>query len=113
MRHGAVPCAEGGNPAAGAKQMRNMSLRGKPVGEFLEFFSGLLSCSLSTIKSRLAYRPQPGQGSTYLQVPKAGGRTSRRRFDKLSYAGWLPHYRGFVSGLPRSRRERRSMVIGS
>src|SRR5918999_6561765 len=33
----------------------------------------------------------------------AGGEVSRRRLSKLSCAGWLPHDRGFVSGLPRSR----------
>ena len=33
----------------------------------------------------------------------AGGGLSRRRLNKLSCAGWLPHDRGFVSGLPRSR----------
>ena len=36
----------------------------------------------------------------------AGGRTRRRRLDKLSYAGWLPHDRGSVSGLPLSKNER-------
>src|SRR5271168_2324760 len=34
---------------------------------------------------------------------KAGDRTRRRRLNKLSCAGWLPHDRGFVSGLPRSK----------
>ena len=33
----------------------------------------------------------------------AGGGLSRRRLNKLSCAGWLPHDRGFVSGLPRSK----------
>ena len=45
------------------------------------------------------------------QVPKsvwmpkrlAGDGASRRRLNKLSCAGWLPHDRGFVSGLPRSK----------
>ena len=32
-----------------------------------------------------------------------GGGLSRRRLNKLSCAGWLPHDRGFVSGLPRSK----------
>ena len=54
-----------------------------------------------------AYRQQPEQVSFWL-VAKAGGRTQRRRFNKLSCAGWLPHYRSFVSGLPRSKDERRS-----
>ena len=30
-------------------------------------------------------------------------RGGRRRLSKLSCAGWIPHDRGFVSGLPRSR----------
>ena len=46
-----------------------------------------------------------GAGS---EVRTAGDRTRRRRLNKLSCAGWLPHYRGFVSGLPRSKDERRS-----
>jgi hypothetical protein len=46
-----------------------------------------------------------GAGS---EVRTAGDRTRRRRLNKLSCAGWLPHDRGFVSGLPRSRGERRS-----
>jgi hypothetical protein len=33
-------------------------------------------------------------------VRKAGGGALRRRLSKLSYAGWLPHDRGFVLGLP-------------
>jgi hypothetical protein len=39
---------------------------------------------------------------------KAGDRTRRRRLNKLSCAGWLPHDRGSVSGLPHSRSEHRS-----
>src|SRR5271169_5426799 len=42
------------------------------------------------------------------EVRTAGDRTRRRRLNKLSCADWLPHDRGFVSGLPRSRDERRS-----
>ena len=38
----------------------------------------------------------------------AGDRTRRRRLNKLSCAGWIPHDRGSVSGLPRSRDEHRS-----
>ena len=41
-------------------------------------------------------------------VRTAGDRTRRRRLNKLSCAGWVPHDRGSVSGLPRSRVERRS-----
>ena len=33
----------------------------------------------------------------------AGDRVRRRRLNKLSCAGWLPHDRGFVSGLPHSK----------
>ncbi len=32
------------------------------------------------------------------QAHTAGGRDQRRRLNKLSCAGWLPHDRGFVSG---------------
>ena len=42
------------------------------------------------------------------EMRTAGDRTRRRRLNKLSCAGWLPHDRGFVSGLPRSKDERRS-----
>jgi len=35
-------------------------------------------------------------------VHKAGGKVVRRRFNKLSCAGWLPHFRCSVSGLPQS-----------
>ena len=38
----------------------------------------------------------------------AGDKTRRRRLNKLSCADWVPHDRGFVSGLPRSRVEHRS-----
>jgi hypothetical protein len=41
-------------------------------------------------------------------VRTARDRTRRRRLNKLSCAGWVPHDRGSVSGLPRSRLERRS-----
>jgi hypothetical protein len=43
-----------------------------------------------------------------LEVRTAGDRTRRRRLNKLSCAGWIPHDRGSVSGLPHSRGERRS-----
>ncbi len=46
-------------------------------------------------------------GRGRLGVRTAGDRTRRRRLNKLSCAGWLPHDRGFVSGLPHSRDERR------
>jgi hypothetical protein len=41
----------------------------------------------------------------------AGDEALRRRLSKLSCAGWLPHDRRFVSGLPRSKRERRSATV--
>src|SRR6516164_9210494 len=43
-----------------------------------------------------------------LWMRTAGDRIRRRRLSKLSCAGWLPHDRGFVSRLPRSKDERRS-----
>ena len=49
-----------------------------------------------------------GRGLRRSLVRTAGDRTRRRRLNKLSCAGWVPHDRGFVSGLPRSRDERRS-----
>ena len=46
-------------------------------------------------------RPAP---KSVADVETPGGRrVSRRRLNKLSCAGWLPHDRGFVSGLPRSK----------
>jgi hypothetical protein len=41
-------------------------------------------------------------------VRTAGDKTRRRRLNKLSCADWVPHDRGSVSGLPRSRVEHRS-----
>src|SRR5215469_1800948 len=65
----------------------------------------LLSCSLSRVRARLFVSAgAEGAGSG---VRTAGDRIRRRRFNKLSCAGWLPHDRGFVSELPRSRSERR------
>lgn len=40
-------------------------------------------------------------------VRTAGDKTRRRRLNKLSCADWVPHDRGSVSGLPRSRVEHR------
>jgi hypothetical protein len=48
-------------------------------------------------------------GSIVDQVRTAGDRTRRRRLNKLSCAGWIPHDRGSASGLPRSRDEHRSV----
>ena len=41
-------------------------------------------------------------------VRTAGDKTRRRRLNRLSCADWVPHDRGSVSGLPRSRVEHRS-----
>src|ERR1700756_2562229 len=67
---------------------------------------GLLSCSLSRVQTQLfVSAAAEGAGS---EERTAGDRTRRRRLNKLSCADWLPHDRGFVSGLPRSKDERRS-----
>lgn len=47
-------------------------------------------------------------GGWAVLVRTAGDRTRRRRLNKLSCAGWVPHDRGSVSGLPRSKVEHRS-----
>src|SRR5258707_10626973 len=66
----------------------------------------LLSCSLSRVQTQLfVSAAAEGAGS---EERTAGDRTRRRRLNKLSCADWLPHDRGFVSGLPRSKDERRS-----
>lgn len=45
----------------------------------------------------------PQRSGPVRKVCTAGDRTRRRRLNKLSCAGWLPHDRGFVLGLPRSK----------
>jgi hypothetical protein len=72
-------------------------------------FSSLLSCSQSRISSRFANRQKPGEIVVSRLMHKAGGRILRRRFNKLSCAGWVPHFRCSVSGLPQSGDERRSI----
>jgi hypothetical protein len=47
--------------------------------------------------------PACAGGLEWMAKRLAGGGVSRRRLNKLSCAGWLPHDRGFVSGLPRSK----------
>jgi hypothetical protein len=71
---------------------------------------GLLSCSRS---SPWAGQRVSGMRRSRQQMAKrrADGGALRRRLSKLSCAGWLPHDRGFVSGLPRSKRERRSATV--
>ena len=66
-----------------------------------DFFRTLLSCSLSRVQRQLFVSAvAEGAGS---EERTAGDRTRRRRLNKLSCADWLPHDRGFVSGLPRSK----------
>src|SRR6185437_4786591 len=72
----------------------------------VEFFSSLLSCSHSRESAQFFLRRRGQRRSLYAHT--AGDRTRRRRLNKLSCAGWVPHDRGSVSGLPRSRIERRS-----
>ena len=71
----------------------------------VSFFSSLLSCSLSRSWAQFCV-PQWRRADDGVRT--AGDRTRRRRLNKLSCAGWLPHDRGFVSGLPHSSDERRS-----
>ena len=69
------------------------------------FFSSLFSCSLSRDGAQLFVRVS---GWCRFLMRTAGDRTRRRRLNKLSCAGWVPHDRGSVSGLPRSKVEHRS-----
>src|ERR1700758_1400010 len=79
---------------------QNNVIRASPI------YDGLLSCSLSRVQTQLfVSAAAEGAGS---EERTAGDRTRRRRLNKLSCADWLPHDRGFVSGLPRSKDERRS-----
>ncbi|MET4331705.1 hypothetical protein ABIB80_007565 [Bradyrhizobium sp. i1.15.2] len=66
------------------------------------FFSSLLSCLLSRDSIK---RSRFRLSARTLDFEGAHGRRQgqRRRLIKLSCAGWLPHDRGFVLGLPRSR----------
>ena len=61
----------------------------------------LLSCSVKSLGETAGLRHAP----KLVEIAKrlVGGGMSRRRLNKLSCAGWLPHDRGFVSGLPRSK----------
>ena len=75
-----------------------------------DFLNALFSCSLSSTWSRL-YSPAFWRTECLRDVQ--GGRQGwRRRLSKLSCAGWLPHDRGCVSGLPRSKG-RASACAGS
>jgi hypothetical protein len=66
----------------------------------------LLSCSQSRTWTQTLVSGKTGTRLNK-QAHTAGGRDQRRRLNKLSCAGWLPHDRGFRLGLPRSRSERR------
>ena len=59
-------------------------------------FNSLLSCSLSRFRARLSV--SAGAEGVSCGVRAAGGRTRRRRLNKLSCAGWIPHDRGSVRG---------------
>src|SRR6266404_2326143 len=75
------------------------------ASQVLHFSASCLSCSLSRVQTQLfVSAAAEGAGS---EERTAGDRTRRRRLNKLSCADWLPHDRGFVSGLPRSKDERR------
>jgi aryl-alcohol dehydrogenase-like predicted oxidoreductase len=63
-------------------------------------FIGLFSCSHSRGRARI-FAP-PAAEETWLDA-HSRRQTRRRRLNKLSCAGWIPHDRGFVSGLPHSR----------
>jgi hypothetical protein len=88
-----------------ARITKRQSLRGHRSHEenrsANHFFSILLSCSQSRTWTQTLV-----SGKTAARLNK-GGRDQRRRLNKLSCAGWLPHDPGFRLGLPRSRRERR------
>jgi len=78
-------------------------LQGAVAGLALAYGGGLalLSCLQSSTWSR-QYGPAFRWTECLLDVQ--GGRQGwRRRLNKLSCAGWLPHDRGCVSGLPRSK----------
>ena len=71
------------------------------TGRISRWGDQLLSCSQSSTWSRL-YGPAFGRAG-YLRDVQGGRQGWRRRLNKLSCAGWLPHDRGCVSGLPRSK----------
>jgi hypothetical protein len=82
-------------PAASQRQKQRDD---HPPGQPL--FSNLLSCPHSRARTRLFVRSWGG--CCRRGVRGAGDRTRRRRLNKLSCAGWIPHDRGFVSGLTHS-----------
>src|SRR4051794_29614266 len=72
-----------------------------------DFVNGLFSCLHSRCRARY-FVPRRRMGAGRRWVRRPGDRTRRRRLNKLSCAGWVPHDRGFVLGLPHSKDERRS-----
>jgi hypothetical protein len=85
-----------------AEEQQKLDLTDEEVLAFLN----LLSCSLSRVQTQL-FVSAAAEGASS-EERTAGDRTRRRRLNKLSCADWLPHDRGFVWGLPRSKDERRS-----
>ena len=67
------------------------------AGLVFEFFSNLLSCSLSRTQTQFHV-----SGFAEYDQKQAGAHGRRQRLktpvNKLSCAGWLPHDRGSVSG---------------
>ena len=69
---------------------------------FDPFSAACLSCSRSRGSGAIVRFPPRRMGPAWrCALAETGPR--RRRLNKLSCAGWLPHDRGFVSGLPRSK----------
>ena len=85
-----------GNPPKIAWPARRVSV-GKQV-----FSDRQLSCLHSRCRAHY-FVPRRRMDAGHRWVRRAGDRTRRRRLNKLSCAGWIPHDRGFVSGLPHSR----------
>jgi hypothetical protein len=78
-----------------------------PSTALTDFVNGLLSCLHSRCRAHY-FVPRRRMDAGHRWVRRAGDRTRRRRLNKLSCAGWVPHDRGFVLGLPHSKDERRS-----
>jgi hypothetical protein len=61
--------------------------------------------SMFAVKS-LGERDRAGDDGVIVELPAAGG-GPKTTVDKLSYAGWISHDRGFVLGLPGLEDEHR------
>jgi hypothetical protein len=73
----------------------------RQIGDIIEIPQLAL---MFAVKDERMFRPPAATGLRFFVrrlVHKAGGRVQRRRFNKLSCAGWLPHFRCSVSGVPR------------